>query len=140
MNIINAEQQSQSQQSPTKEQSDKECNNHNCFYGPQIDSQIPITGNTLYFNDGKRSIDFVLVWKKQDENRIASEENRSVKREIFETNLINEGLELEHTIIEDSICFIKVHAPFEVLRRYSEILKLRMPMKEVKYFDLIFLI
>jgi hypothetical protein len=27
--------------------------------------------------------------------------------------------------------FIKVHAPLEVLRRYSEILKLRMPMREV---------
>jgi len=27
--------------------------------------------------------------------------------------------------------FIKLHATLEVLRRYSEILKLRMPMKEV---------
>jgi anoctamin-1 len=28
--------------------------------------------------------------------------------------------------------FIKLHAPDEVLRRYAEILKLRMPMKKVQ--------
>lgn len=27
--------------------------------------------------------------------------------------------------------FIKIHAPIEVLKRYAEILKLRMPMKEI---------
>lgn len=30
-----------------------------------------------------------------------------------------------------SLHFIKLHAPDEVLRRYAEILKLRMPMKMV---------
>lgn len=32
-----------------------------------------------------------------------------------------------------SLHFIKVHAPDEVLRRYAEILKLRMPMKMVPH-------
>ena len=31
----------------------------------------------------------------------------------------------------NGLCFVKISTPREVLRRYSEILKLRMPMKEV---------
>jgi anoctamin-1 len=42
------------------------------------------------------------------------------------------GLELEYEKREpNGLNFIKVHATLEVLRRYSEILKLRMPMREV---------
>lgn len=83
----------------------------------------------LYFNDGKRSIDFVLAWKKAEE-RTTIERIKEIKRCIFEDNLRHEGLELE---IEDDgdLHFVKLHAPLEVLRRYAEILKLRMPMKEV---------
>lgn len=33
--------------------------------------------------------------------------------------------------MDGDLHFVKIHAPLEVLRRYSEILKLRMPMKEV---------
>ena len=42
-----------------------------------------------------------------------------------------EGLDLEYENEVDGLNFIKIHAPLQVLRRYSEILKLRMPMKEV---------
>lgn len=43
-----------------------------------------------------------------------------------------EGLELEYELAEPSgLHFIKIHAPREVLRRYAEILKLRLPMKEL---------
>jgi hypothetical protein len=42
------------------------------------------------------------------------------------------GLELEYEEREpNGLNFIKLHATLEVLRRYGEILKLRMPMKEV---------
>lgn len=52
--------------------------------------------------------------------------------QVFEKNLLHEGLELEYERAESNgLRFIKIHAPQEVLRRYSEILKLRMPMKEV---------
>lgn len=83
---------------------------------------------SLFFNDGERSIDFVLVWQAGDDEQ--AEELRTIKRSIFEENLGNEGLELEYESVE-SLHFVKVHAPLEVLRRYAEILKLRMPMKEV---------
>jgi len=42
--------------------------------------------NSLYFRDGKRRIDFVLVHSDSDSNAY---------RETFEKNLEKEGLELE---------------------------------------------
>lgn len=85
-------------------------------------------GTSLYFDDGNRSIDFVLVWQPNENDK--DEDLNCIKREVFETNLINEGLEIEREKY-DELTFIKIHAPLEVLRRYAEILKLRMPMKEV---------
>lgn len=84
--------------------------------------------DSLFFADGERSIDFVIVWQPAEERD--QEDLNCIKRAIFEDNLVNEGLELEHDCI-DQLHFTKIHTPFEVLRRYSEILKLRMPMKEV---------
>jgi hypothetical protein len=102
--------------------------------------------NSLFFKDGERSIDYVLAWKyqlipdnksdvqmstKEREDLKTKEKLRSEKRENFEENLIKEGLELESDIIFGEIHIVKIHAPIEVLRRYAEILKLRLPMKEV---------
>lgn len=57
------------------------------------------------------------------------------KRYIFESNLEKEGLQIEYVDTPGvSLHFIKLHAPDEVLRRYAEILKLRMPMKKVHKF------
>ena len=53
------------------------------------------------------------------------------KRQIFEHNLEKEGLEIEQVDGPGTLHFIKIHATEEVLRRYAEILKLRMPMKQV---------
>lgn len=102
---------------------------------------------SLYFADGERSIDFVLCWKKllpSDDDTSAKgiaeakeverkETERTEKREVFEQNLVNEGLEIERTTVDDEINFVKIHAPLEVLRRYAEILKLRLPMREVSH-------
>lgn len=100
---------------------------------------------SLFFNDQERTVDYVLVWKEllpyeRDDRTVTQkdidemkrkEESRSEKRETFEENLILEGLELERCIVDDEIHFVKIHAPLDVLRRYAEILKLRLPMKEV---------
>lgn len=111
-------------------------------YGQRV-----IKNSSLFFEDGERSVDFVLVWKKlmphDDDERsevlrqkeIAEidekESARTERREVFEEHLINEGLEIEREVVDDEINFVKIHAPLEVLRRYAEILKLRLPMKEV---------
>ncbi|XP_037729760.1 anoctamin-1 isoform X3 [Drosophila subpulchrella] len=83
---------------------------------------------SLFFEDCLRSIDFVLAY------RICAHEPTEVenteKRRVFEANLISQGLEVEASQ-KDQIWFVKIHAPLEVLRRYAEILKLRLPMKEI---------
>lgn len=102
---------------------------------------------SLFFADGERSVDFVLVWKKllphDDDERSdvlkqrdiddvdKKETERIEKRDCFEENLILEGLEIERETVDEEINFVKIHAPLEVLRRYAEILKLRLAMKEV---------
>ncbi|XP_046423271.1 anoctamin-4-like isoform X1 [Neodiprion fabricii] len=88
---------------------------------------------SLCFRDGQCTIDFVLVWDEHNEEAITY---KSVEmRRIFEENLEHEGLKLEYEKPEpNGLNFIKIHAPIEVLRRYAEILKLRMPMKNVAGF------
>lgn len=77
-----------------------------------------------------KDVDFVLVWDaKTDASRTDDARER---RRCFEQNLSDEGLILEREKIEGTeYNFVKIHAPIEVLRRYAEILKLRMPMKQV---------
>lgn len=52
------------------------------------------------------------------------------KREIFEKQLVAAGLLLEKEE-NQRIHFVKIHATRETLCRYAEILKLRLPIKEV---------
>lgn len=119
--------------------------------------------SSLYFNDGERTIDFVLVWDSHNDtaNQEASTRKRTVRlhyclnnnsvewvessqslriahhlspcpRQIFEDNLVKEGLQLEYEEAQSNgLVFVKIHAPFKLLRTYAEILKLRMPMKDV---------
>ncbi|XP_054257510.1 anoctamin-4-like, partial [Macrosteles quadrilineatus] len=82
------------------------------------------------FKDGERTIDMVIVWDESSHK--AHSKRASDKRTIFETNLREEGLELEHETVPDSgLHFIKIHAPMETLQRYAEILKMQMPVKNL---------
>jgi len=77
-----------------------------------------------------KDIDFVLVW--DGSNEMCFTEEAKERRRIFERNLEEEGLILEREKMDgNEHNFVKIHAPIEVLKRYSEILKIRMPMKEV---------
>jgi len=84
------------------------------------------------FDDGKRSVDFVLAYNGE----VQSEEQRR-KCEIFEANLQREGLQLEHNKVQ-RVHFVKIHAPAEVLYRYAEILKIKVPLKPIPGQDQIF--
>ncbi|EDV33579.2 uncharacterized protein Dana_GF21590, isoform D [Drosophila ananassae] len=95
------------------------------------DKKLPITysqwKSRTYrrFDDGNRSVDFVLAYNGE----VQLEEHRR-KREIFEANLRREGLQLEHNKVQ-RVHFIKIHAPAEVLYRYAEILKIKVPLKPI---------
>jgi len=91
---------------------------------------------TIYFKeesevqDDKRLIDFVLAWEEKPIDPDYAHNRR--KREIFENNLENEGLDIERDECGpgNGLKFLKIHAPLEVLQRYAEILKIRMPLKK----------
>lgn len=54
---------------------------------------------------------------------------------MFENNLRAEGLELEQEINQEAgLHFVKIHAPLDILKRYAEVLKLQMPVKNVSRF------
>lgn len=67
---------------------------------------------SLTFNDGVRSIDYVLVWDKHKENTGKPENKQEAikRREIFEANLEGEGLQLERENPEHlhELNFVKV--------------------------------
>nr|XP_011416512.2 anoctamin-4 isoform X9 [Crassostrea gigas] len=83
---------------------------------------------TLVFRDGKRKIDYVLAYEPEDNEDLKKEQRRNT----FEKNLIEEGLELEHEGKETSkngkTCFTKVHVPWETMLRYAELLNVKMPL------------
>ncbi|EDW15082.1 anoctamin-1 isoform X3 [Drosophila mojavensis] len=107
---------------PTQSYDERECSCPREYY------QRAELNSSLFFADCKRSIDFVLAYRTNPNE--ATEAENEEKRRIFQENLIQQGLEVEFSQ-KDQIYFVKIHAPLEVLRRYAEILKLRMPMKEI---------
>ncbi|XP_076338167.1 anoctamin 1 isoform X2 [Tachypleus tridentatus] len=89
---------------------------------------------SLFFEDGLRRIDFVLLYTSP--SGIQKSTLHKHMREVFEENLKDEGLELEYDTesVTDVNC-VKVHAPWEVLTRYADIMRLKMPMKKVPDFQ-----
>ncbi|XP_005164519.1 anoctamin-6 isoform X1 [Danio rerio] len=104
-------------------------------------SDVPIVdfnGNQdfLFFNDGKRRIDFVLVYE-YEESKNGSNKKASVirrkkrRREFFEGSLMNKGLHLEMTqsVVDEKLFFVKLHMPFDVLCANAEVLHIKLPIK-----------
>ena len=99
--------------------------------------------NDVWKDPGEKQerVDFILVWNSEDQPLLSDEieihQNRISRRNTFETNLRNEGLILETEKAPDGCAqgmnFVKITAPSEVLERYAEILKLRLPMKKVSF-------
>ncbi|KAH9514072.1 Anoctamin-7 [Bulinus truncatus] len=89
----------------------------------------------LYFNDGKRKIDFILVYEEQLETKksaSASEERIKRWRQKFLKNLEKAGLNTEQEVVESDkklITFIKLHAPWDVCCAYAESLSIRAPLQ-----------
>ncbi|XP_040265315.1 anoctamin-3 isoform X2 [Bufo bufo] len=75
----------------------------------------------LYFKDGIKRIDYILVYKKSSP--------QIEKRNTFEKNLRAEGLmlERENSITNNDIIFVKVHCPWDTLCKYAERMNIRMP-------------
>lgn len=85
-------------------------------------------GTGIYFSDGAKRVDFVLVYHKFQLNDVQEK-----RRQFFQENLIKDGLELESEYPESSSVegqiFCKVHAPWKTLCKQAELLHLKMPLK-----------
>uniref|UniRef100_A0A8B9HQX1 Anoctamin n=1 Tax=Astyanax mexicanus TaxID=7994 RepID=A0A8B9HQX1_ASTMX len=95
-------------------------------YRSRVDKQHQ-SKDSVYFRDGKRRIDFVLSYVEDKEDR------KQERRKLYEENMQKAGLELEledKTESEDGkTYFLKIHAPWEVLATYADVLKIKVPFK-----------
>ncbi|XP_029613272.1 anoctamin-3 isoform X4 [Salmo trutta] len=82
----------------------------------------------LMFRDGKKRIDYILVYKKSSP--------LVEKRVTFKRNLRAEGLMLEKvpSLTNTDIMFVKIHAPWDTLCKYAEQMNIRMPFRKKMYF------
>ncbi|KAG7268771.1 hypothetical protein CRUP_034255 [Coryphaenoides rupestris] len=73
--------------------------------------------------DGKCRIDYILVYRKSSA--------QAEKRDVFERNVRAEGLhmEKESSVTNSDVIFLKLHAPWDVLCRYAEMMNIRMPFR-----------
>ncbi len=74
--------------------------------------------------------------RKSPKKGIFDEDGRNRIRTIFEENLADVGLELDKEVT-NGLTFVKIHVPKPVLKKYCEIMKFKMPLKEVRevYFE-----
>eukprot|EP00118_Oscarella_pearsei_P025089 m.307479 g.307479 ORF g.307479 m.307479 type:complete len:886 (+) comp42341_c0_seq1:61-2718(+) len=101
--------------------------------GPSTDTETP--NQTLFFDDGKRRVDFVLVYRTYEDKPEEWKEKRMIKRQKFIEKLEKEGLEWEEDkeAFDKISVFIKLHAPWPVLMREAEQMQLKMPVEPNNY-------
>ncbi|XP_008399158.1 anoctamin-6 [Poecilia reticulata] len=90
--------------------------------------------DSLFFSDGVRSVDFILVYEDEDTKPFDKKftcKRHKKRREYFESCLMQMGLELEATpsVHEDNLIYVKVHVPWEVQRTYAEVLHIKIPIE-----------
>ena len=77
----------------------------------------------------RKPVDFVLAWEVlPDEMEL---KDRVTKRDAYLQALLEAGLECEEEeeTGETALKFMKLHVPLDIMKKYAEILKLRMALK-----------
>ena len=96
--------------------------------GPSTMGEVEDRGLHFQDSEGEKLIDYVIV-----SNIAASADHADDrhKRDVFLDNLKEEGIEVESHVFSDNcdVVFYKLHAPDHLLRKYAEILKIKMPIK-----------
>uniref|UniRef100_A0A4W5JIB5 Anoctamin n=1 Tax=Hucho hucho TaxID=62062 RepID=A0A4W5JIB5_9TELE len=90
--------------------------------------------DSLFFNDGVRRIDFVLVYEDEDmkeTDKNITFQKRKKRREYFEASLMKMGMELEavRSVVDEKLLFVKVHMPWDMLCTYAEVLHIKLPIQ-----------
>uniref|UniRef100_A0A8C8RKP2 Anoctamin n=1 Tax=Pelusios castaneus TaxID=367368 RepID=A0A8C8RKP2_9SAUR len=75
--------------------------------------------DSLFFNDGQRRIDFVLVYEDESKNETRKRTMR--KKQMVRCFSVS--------VLDEKLIFVKVHAPWEVLCTYAEVMHIKLPLK-----------
>ncbi|XP_069620575.1 anoctamin-6 isoform X1 [Ranitomeya imitator] len=92
---------------------------------------------SLFFNDDQRRIDYILVYEDELQKEQIKHTKKNLllkqkkKRQAYESGLMRNGLQLEATksVSDDGLVFVKVHAPWEVLCTYAEVMHIKLPIQ-----------
>uniref|UniRef100_A0A3Q3AN69 Anoctamin n=1 Tax=Kryptolebias marmoratus TaxID=37003 RepID=A0A3Q3AN69_KRYMA len=97
--------------------------------GPCFRPQVEYNNrpDSLFFNDGKRRIDFILVY--EDEDKKGFEKRHTFQRRKVRCFLIFHLLEATLSVMDNKVIFVKVHMPWELLCTYAEVLHIKVPIK-----------
>uniref|UniRef100_A0A8C7SUT2 Anoctamin n=1 Tax=Oncorhynchus mykiss TaxID=8022 RepID=A0A8C7SUT2_ONCMY len=98
-----------------------------CCFCPQ--AEFNGKSDSLFFNDGVRRIDFVLVYEDEDMKEI--DKNRTFQKRKVSASLMKMGMELEaaRSVVDEKLLFVKVHMPWDVLCTYAEVLHIKLPIQ-----------
>ncbi|XP_072758394.1 anoctamin-4 isoform X3 [Anoplolepis gracilipes] len=104
---------------------------------PAKEMETGIDCETLYFRDGHRRIDMVLVYQEENEGVMTEiEARRREQRKIFQQNLLKDGLQLElepkQNSFDGKTYFLKLHIPWKIKVQYAEVMSLKLPTKRFK--------
>lgn len=98
-------------------------------------SAKPDSSKLSYFSDGKRRVDFVLVYTEpHDEYLVTASpaKEAALQRQFYVDQLRKSELALEYSRHQahdgNVLVFIKIHVPWAVLCREAERLRMRMPL------------
>uniref|UniRef100_A0A3Q3J6H7 Anoctamin n=1 Tax=Monopterus albus TaxID=43700 RepID=A0A3Q3J6H7_MONAL len=105
------------------------CNAINTFWFYTVIGKQQYSKDSVFFRDGVRRIDFVLSYVVDEKDG----ERKQERRKVYEANLMKVGLQLETEDKSESedgkTFFVKIHAPWEVLATYADVLKIKAPFK-----------
>ncbi|CAL8079900.1 unnamed protein product [Calicophoron daubneyi] len=90
-----------------------------------------------YFQDGKRKIDYVLVWEDNEGETSVSKLTRVHRRyrEHYTEDLRKMGVQMEDDVIHGTVTqthYLKIHIPWDLMCQYAEMLNLRAPLQKVQ--------
>uniref|UniRef100_A0A8C7CEQ6 Anoctamin n=1 Tax=Oncorhynchus kisutch TaxID=8019 RepID=A0A8C7CEQ6_ONCKI len=100
-----------------------------CCFFPQ--AEFNGKSDSLFFNDGVRRIDFVLVYEDEDMKEI--DKNRTFQKRKVSAFLgcLILLFYLRHSdkVVDEKLLFVKVHMPWDVLCTYAEVLHIKLPIQ-----------
>ncbi|XP_076009973.1 anoctamin-4-like [Genypterus blacodes] len=130
VNVLQERQRSEGVSSPSRDDDSTLLNpgTHSSILDDNTRTESPLPegrgkSSGICFSDGKSRIDYILVYRKSS--------SQSEKREVFERNIRAEGLQMEKeaSLTNSDVIFLKLHAPWDVLCRYAELMNIRMPFR-----------